>query len=100
MTPAPNFCITSAYPTNILDDYTDLISVYPNAAEFVERLSIITDFPACHIIDNFLKIYPLQPKLNHVRLVYSMDPESKCDFSELPYALSLYTLLETSRGLT
>ena len=95
-----NISVGSARPTNVLDDYTDLVSVYPNAAEFIEKLSIITDFPARHIIDNFLKNYPLQRQLNHVRLVYSMDPESKYDFSELPYALSLYTLLETSPGLT
>lgn len=81
-------------------NFTDLVRIYPDSGKFVEILTIVTDRPHYSTIYQFLDSFPSEPKLQHVRLVFSMKRDSCPSLRQIGYELPLTNILQDSPDLS
>ena len=76
----------------------ELIRLYPSCGNFVETLTIVTDWN--DFLTPFLQKFPSEGKLKHIRLLFLRRYASRQNFDGLDYEDVLIGILKTSPLLT
>ena len=76
------------------------IRLYPCSGNFVENLTIVTDYISQRAVDQFLKRFPSHRKLRELSLIYSFINPKHFKVENLRFARSLESVVTTSPDLT
>lgn len=79
---------------------TDLVRIYPESGNHVETLTLVTDYSTRNTIAEFLKRFPVERKIKHVQLLYSITEGCQAHLLTLGYESYLIEVLKTSPDLT